>query len=380
MVGLLMFFLLAAGLFVSHGRNEAVNTVGGTVNAEVLSMSRTPQLSVALDIGVIVAIAVVVVSVLVVTLVIALTSGRGRAIVSALLAAGLLVFFLLAAVRFVSYDRAITARTHVERQKLQAEIALAGMLEKQRDVVKLAAAEPAEAINLAEPTTEKATPDGEATDAAEEDKSGAEAAESKKPAAAADDRPKWIGEKPFKDGAVYKVPVTVGPWPTSLESMKLLPAAVDDEIAKYAVSRVGNPLAANVKLPHDYVMKHMIQEDVWEEPVKIDSFDDVKGMVGIDVWENTPNAADGEWTRLHVLLKFDRDVNQRLDDGWDRVLRIERLEGFGALGAIALIVLAAVYSYLKIDLKTGGAYRGRLRAGALAAILALIAIVLLNHA
>jgi len=135
-----------------------------------------------------------------------------------------------------------------------------------------------------------------------------------------------------------------------------------------------------VRLPQDYVTKHMIHKDVWEEPVKIDSFDDVKGMVGLDVWENTPNAADGEWTRLHVLLKFDRDVNQRLDDGWDRVLRIERLEGFGALGAIALIVLAAVYSYLKIDLKTGGAYRGRLRAGALAAILALVVIVLLNQA
>ena len=89
---------------------------------------------------------------------------------------------------------------------------------------------------------------------------------------------------------------------------------------------------------------------------------------GRDVWENAANAADGEWTQLHVLVKFDDEVNRRLDHGWARLLRVERLQVAGVLGAIVMIVLGAVYSYLRIDLKTGGAYRGRLRAGALAAI------------
>ena len=142
---------------------------------------------------------------------------------------------------------------------------------------------------------------------------------------------------------------------------------------------IGHSAAVKLKLPADYVMNHMIAKDVWEESLKIDSFDDVKDKVGADVWESSENAADGNWNQLHVLVKFDDDVNRRLDEGWARQDRVERLTAAGVLGTIVMLVLGAVYSYLSIDLKTGGAYRGRLRAGALAAILLVITIVLLNH-
>ena len=334
-----------------------------------------------------VALAVVVVLVLVITLLIALIGSRGRAVASILVTVGLLVFCLLAAVRFVTLDESTsTAQLELDRKYVTAEVELAGLLEAQRVLVEPlnhpAGAD--ETLGPSEPATDEEDAKIESPEAAKDASSapdettGAEKAESEQPAPD-DNRPDWVGAKPFKDGGVYKVPVTVGPWPTSEESMKLLPAAVDTEIAKYAVSRTGHRAGAKLRLPPGYVMSHMIEKDVWEESVKIDSFDDVKHMVGRDVWENSANAADGEWTQLHVLVKFDDEVNRRLDDGWARLLRVERLQAAGVLGAIVLIVLGAVYSYLKIDLKTGGAYRGRLRAGALAAILALVVLVLLNH-
>ena len=326
------------------------------------------------------AIGIVAMLVLVIVLVIALIVRRGWAVAAILVTVGLLVLFvpfMAVTSLFVAQYRTKTVHRDVDRQLIPTEVDHTGLLEAQRVLVDPInhPAGPDELPPPSEPATDKKDTKIASTETAK----GTETAESEQPPPD-DDRPDWVGTKPFKDGGVYKVPVTVGPWPTSEESMKLLPAAVDEEIAKYAVRRLGRNAAAKLKLPRDYVMSHMIQKDVWEEPLKIDSFDDVKHMVGRDVWENTPNAADGEWTQLHALVKFDRDVNQRLDDGWANLLRIERLQAAGVLGAIAMIILAAVYSYLKIDLKTSGAYRGRLRAGALAVILAVIVAVLLNHA
>lgn len=320
------------------------------------------------------------VTAIVVTLVIALANGRGRAIVSALFTVGLVVFCFIGTVVLVDSRPIRAVKTAILGQGESpllsdplVKLAKAGADESKPEDPTGGPEKPAAAPAEAEKKTEGDSSAATETTVAADFKSAEPPPD--------DNRPGWVNAKqPFKDGGVYKVPVTVGPWPTSEESMKFLPAAVDAEIAKYAVARAGHESAAKLKLPPDYVMGHMIEKDIWEESLKINSFDDVKHMVGRDVWENSANAADGKWTQLHVLVKFDRDVNQRLDDGWARLLRVERLQGFGALGGIVMIILAAVYSYLLVDLKTGGAYRGRLRAGALAAILALIALVLLNHA
>jgi len=326
-------------------------------------------------------LAIVIVSVLVITRVIALIGGRGRAVASALLTVGLVVFFLLAVVMFVRFDRV----REVDRRVAQVEW---GPVEELTD--QLATAEPLQLDTPDDtPSPSAATADKEkpkveaeeaatAASAASDEAAAAEKAASEEPAPD-DNRPDWVDAEPGKVGGVYRVPVTAGPWPTSEESMKALPSVVDAEIAKYAVSRTGHEAAAKLRLPRDYIMAHMIEKDIWEEPLKIDSFDEVKHMVGRDVWENSENAADGEWTQLHALVRFDDEVNRELDERWAGLLRLERLTAAGVLGAIVMMVLGTVYAYLQIDLKTGGAYRGRLRAGALAAILAVIAVVLLNH-
>jgi hypothetical protein len=333
---------------------------------------------------------IVVVSVLVITLVIALASGRVRNIVSVLLAVGLsLLIFLSAATMFVAIVRTSSRHVELVHPLVTHQYPLAPGVDYGDQYATMPDA--FNVVNLDETPTPlepaaiverpKAEPPEAAKDAspAPDETSGTEDPKSAQPPPD-DNRPDWVGTEPEKVDGVYRVPVTVGPWPTSEEAMKRLPAAVDKEIAKYAVNRTGHKAAAKLGLPRNYIMGHMIKKDVWEESLKINSFDDVKHMVGRDVWENSADAADGEWTQLHVLVKFDDEVNRRLDDGWDRLLRVERLQVAGVLGAIVLIMLGAVYCYLKIDLKTGGAYRGRLRAGALAAILALVVLVLWSQA
>ena len=323
---------------------------------------------------------IVCVAVLVIAPLVALASkGCGRTVLAAvLLAMALSAFLMVVAVGFVRHNRHATLWSPVvvpieQHYQIATRLEHSSSIEQPGTILATIAAadELADTASSAEPVAEEET--------SKDESAAAEKPKSEQPSSD-DDRPSWVDAKPFKDGGVYKVPVTVGPWPTSEDAIKLLPAAVDKEIAKYAAARTHGIAATKLRLPRDYVMSHMIKNDVWEESVKIDSFDDVKHMVGRDVWENSENAADGEWTRLHVLVKFDDDVNRRLDDGWARLERVERLTAAGVLGAIALILLGAVYAYLKIDLKTGGAYRGRLRAGALAAILAVIVLVLLNRA
>ena len=80
--------------------------------------------------------------------------------------------------------------------------------------------------------------------------------------------------------------------------------------------------------------------------------------------------------QLHVLVEFDRDVKKRILDAHRSEIVAGRLWKMGIGSAAGLWFLAVIYGYLKIDLASGGSYRGRLRLAALLAILGPIAAVL----
>ena len=82
-------------------------------------------------------------------------------------------------------------------------------------------------------------------------------------------------------------------------------------------------------------------------------------------------------TRLYVLLQFDRKVKSRIIDECQRSVVAGRLWMAGGGMAAILWLLAVMYGYLRIDLKTGGTYRGRLRFAAALAILGPVAATLL---
>ncbi|HUT93843.1 MAG TPA: hypothetical protein VMY37_30550 [Thermoguttaceae bacterium] len=179
--------------------------------------------------------------------------------------------------------------------------------------------------------------------------------------APAGDLPDWVGAAPHKVGGIYQMAIEVGPFSTRAEcdqeASKELRAAIDEYVATY----LGPQARGQVRLPIDYVRSEVVTEEGWEElEVRI-----------------TPEGQIPEklvkMPRLHLLLKFPHKVNLRLKEEWGKVVVHERLYGVGALGVLVFVLLGAVWSYLRIDLATGGAYRGRLRL--VAATLVLIAIV-----
>ncbi len=163
-------------------------------------------------------------------------------------------------------------------------------------------------------------------------------------------RPNWVDNPPQPTADVYEVAVKAGPWKTRLECEQSLDEEIDWAVDSYVDWRIGKEASSQVALPADYSRRHLVK-DQWLE--KIDT-------------------SLGEMFNLHALLSFDRQVEGKLRDTWTGVLLGARLILSSAILGGVLLLLTTIYGYLKIDLSTGGAYRGWLRFAA-AAILALVA-------
>lgn len=174
--------------------------------------------------------------------------------------------------------------------------------------------------------------------------------------AAAADRPDWVEAASSKVGAAYQMTVKVGPYETRVECDRDLPAHLQAAVDRYAAAYLGHDTDGKVRLPLDYLQGKTVKAE-WEEPTKV--------LI-------TPKEKPPEYVPmilLHVLLEFDHEANARIQDQWDKVIVNDRLLGVGGLTAAVLLLLSAVYGYLKIDLATGGKYRGRLRLAAAGLIL-----------
>jgi hypothetical protein len=153
-------------------------------------------------------------------------------------------------------------------------------------------------------------------------------------------RPKWLDEPLKTSERVYEVVVTAGPWDTRADCEASLPDAIERGVHQFITQYLGEEAAGRIRLPMDYVNAEVLKEQ-YAETVDSPSF--------------------GRMTRLHALLQFDRKVKDRVRKEWDRLQLEQRLlYAGGGLGGL-LLLLSVVYGYLKIDLATKGAYRGRLR-------------------
>jgi len=153
-------------------------------------------------------------------------------------------------------------------------------------------------------------------------------------------RPEWLDRPARVSEGVYEVVVTAGPWDTRADCDASLPDAVERGVQQFITQYLGEEAAGRISLPVDYVNAEILKEK-YPETVDSPSF--------------------GRMTRLHALLQFDREVKDRVRDDWARVQREQRLVyAGGGLGGL-LLLLSVVYGYLKLDLATKGAYRGRLR-------------------
>jgi len=173
--------------------------------------------------------------------------------------------------------------------------------------------------------------------------------------------PDWVGTSPHKAGGVYRMPIEVGPYSTREECDQELPAKLRAAVDEYAATYLGRGARGQVRLAIDYIQREIVKDECEQ-----------KQEVKISPEGQPEKFADVLY--LHVLLEFDRAVNARIEEEWNQALVTERLGGVAALGVLVFVFLGAVWSYLKIDLATGGAYRGRLRLVAGTLILVAIAV------
>lgn len=165
-------------------------------------------------------------------------------------------------------------------------------------------------------------------------------------------RPGWVENPPQPSMELYELVVKAGPWKTPLECERELDEKITWAVDSYVAWRIGDEASSQVQLPADYAREHLVKENPWVEKV---------------------NTSLGEMYNVYALLQFDRQVEGKLQDLWDQIRLGTRLLLSAAVLAGALLILSVIYGYLKLDLATGGAYRGRLRFVAVVTILALVA-------
>jgi len=164
--------------------------------------------------------------------------------------------------------------------------------------------------------------------------------------------PAWVGSSPDvdQDGA-YVTSISVGPYKTRLDCNAELPGELDKAVSEYVQASVGRAARDRIGLPTDYVQQNVVQEE-WEE------------------WKEYESPL-GEMLTVHKRLVFDDRSEAKLQEQWNSIVTAERMVGVGAVAGALLALLATAFAYLKIDLATAGAYRGRLRVGVGAVVLTL---------
>jgi hypothetical protein len=180
-----------------------------------------------------------------------------------------------------------------------------------------------------------------------------------KTAAKSTTAPDWVGKPPGLVGDVYHMELVVGPYDTRQACNDELPNELQKALNQYVAKCLGEPIASGIALPADELYRDLVKEQPWEEIRKSDVLNRMM-------------------TRLHVLVEFDHKIKERILREHERRGVAGRLGWAGVGLASVLAILAAWYAYLRIDLATAGAYRGRLRLALAAAIMGVVAVVLIT--
>ena len=175
----------------------------------------------------------------------------------------------------------------------------------------------------------EAVPRVERNDAAEPKKDAAKAPVAQgKP-------PDWVNKPPHVVDDSYEMPIVVGPYTTRQECDAKLPEELQNAVDRYAEMCLGEPPAARIVLPADYLRQHLVR----------------------DQWEEVREYSVGPMTQLHVLLRFDPEAKDRILAEHRRGIVAARLWLTGIGLAAVLGLLAAVYAYLRIGMATRLAHR-----------------------
>ncbi len=159
--------------------------------------------------------------------------------------------------------------------------------------------------------------------------------------------PSWIDARPQRVNGEYQIPVHVGPYATIIECESNLHSIVQATIDDYVEQLIGPEARGHVRLPWSYIEQNVIR----------DRFEEKR------LFQLT-SSQQSEMVTLHLLLSFNQEANTLIRQLWRQVVGLQRLKKIG-LGLLATVwTMAVVWGYLRLDLRTQGRYRWRLRTAA----------------
>jgi hypothetical protein len=162
--------------------------------------------------------------------------------------------------------------------------------------------------------------------------------------AQANDRPTWVGDSGGKlVNTIYSVSIHSGLYATVPECQGSLNREVKREADHYIEDYLGEGAASIVKIPLPYLLKH-VKKAEYNEVVNSETV--------------------GPMQQIHWLLEFDDSARADFHRLWHEAIVTNRLLYAGSGAALVLALLGTFYGYLKLDLQTGGAHKGRLQLAA----------------
>jgi len=178
-------------------------------------------------------------------------------------------------------------------------------------------------------------------------------------------RPDWVDSLPGLTGGVYSMSVRSGRFVTLPECQRELDRQIKSEADHYINEYLGDDAAALVDIPLSY-LKDRVKKAEYVEIV------------------NSQKLADlnlGHMYEIHARLEFDDQARADFRRQWHNAEVVNRLWYTGGAAALVLALLATLYGYLKLDLRTGGAHKGRLQlAATLVALIAAASVLLVRWA
>ncbi len=159
--------------------------------------------------------------------------------------------------------------------------------------------------------------------------------------------PSWVDARPQRVNGEYQIPIHVGPYATVIECESNLHPIVQATIDDYVEQLIGPKARGHVRLPWSYVEQNVIRERFQETRLF-----------------QLTSSQQSEMVTLHLLLSFNQETNALIRQLWRQVVGLQRLKNIG-LGLLSTVwIMAVVWGYLQLDLRTQGRYRWRLRTAA----------------
>lgn len=156
-------------------------------------------------------------------------------------------------------------------------------------------------------------------------------------------RPEWVDAPARLSNSVYTISISSGLFVSVPECQREINAHMKQAVDHYIDEYRGDQASKLVSLPLAYLNEH-VKKAEYSEVVHSDSV--------------------GPMHQIHALLEIDDRARADIDRLWHNAVVTDRLWYTGSGAALVLALLGTFYGYLRLDLRTGGAQKGRLQLAA----------------